>query len=185
MDQFMEEVVSKHNKSSENLLYALSFVVMVISGLLAMFMFNLVTMAIGTQGFSSGMIMDIAVTVLMIASAVFIFLFKDRIRTEYEYTFTNGVMDFAKVFNNRKRKTLGTMNVRNVEACGMVRSGSFQRYLKMPGIKRLNWFINRDAELFYFYYQKDGAKSLMIIEPSTALRDLILKAIGPGKFQNN
>ncbi len=185
MDQFMEEVVTKRNKSSENLIYVLSFAVMIISGLLAIFMFNLLTMAISTQGFNTGMIVDIVVTLLLIASTVLLFLYKDRIRTEYEYTFTNGVLDFAKVFNNRKRKALGTMNVRNVEAVGMVRSGSFQRYLKMPGIKRINWFLNRDAELFYMYFQKDSVKSLMVIEPSDTMREMIVRAAGQGKFQNN
>jgi hypothetical protein len=185
VDQFMEEVVTKRNKSSENLLYVLSYVVMILSGIIAIFMFNLLTMAISTQGFSSGMIMDIAVTLLMIASAVLVFLYKDRIKTEYEYTFTNGTMDFAKVFNNRKRKNLGTMNVRNVEACGMVSAGAFQRYLKMPNIKRINWFVNRDAELFFLYFQKDAVKSLMILEPSAEMRSLIIKAAGSGKYQQN
>ena len=185
MDQFMEEVVARRNKSSESLMYALSYIVMIISGIIAIFMFNLITMAISSQGFSSGMVLDIAVTLAMIASSVLVFLYKDRIKTEYEYTFTNGTMDFAKVFNNRKRKNLGTMNVRNIEACGMVSSGSFQRYLKTPNIKRINWFVNRDAELFYLYFQKDSVKSLMILEPSADMRALIIKAAGPGKHQQN
>ncbi|NLB38256.1 MAG: hypothetical protein GX810_03275, partial [Clostridiales bacterium] len=103
---------------------------------------------------------------------------------EYEYTFTNGQMDFARVFNNKKRKALGTMNVRNVEACGKVSSGSFHRYLSMPGVKRINWFLNRDAELFYFYFVKDNVKNIMVIEPSPEMLDLIIKAC-PGKYQQN
>lgn len=185
MDQFMEEVVVKRNRSSENMLYILSWVFMILTGIGAIFMFNLLTMAIGSQGFHSGMILDIVVTLLLIASCVLLFLNKDKIKMEYEYTFTNGILDFARVFNNRKRKNLGTMQVRNVEALGMVSSGSFHRYLSMPGIKRINWFLNRDAELFYMFYQKDGNKSLMIIEPSQTLRDLIIRAAGQGKLQQN
>lgn len=185
MDQFMEEVVTKRNRGSENIMLALAWVTMILSGIIAVFMFNLITMTISSQGFSMGMIIDIVITLLMIAACVLTFLYKDRIKTEYEYTFTNGVLDFAKVFNNRKRKALGTMNVRNVEALGMVSSGSFNRYLSMPGIKRINWFINRDAELFYLYFQKDGAKSLMVIEPSEAMRTMIIRAAGQGKLQQN
>ena len=114
-----------------------------------------------------------------------LFIYRDRIRTEYEYTFTNGTMDFAKVFNNRKRKPLGTMNIRNVEACGMVDSGSFRRYLSVPGVVQLNWFLNRGARLFYFYLIKDGKKSLMVLEPSEAMLELIKKFVGQGKFQTN
>lgn len=185
MDQFMEEVASKRNKGAENMMLVLAWAAMIMSGIIAMFMFNLISMAISTQGFSAGMILDIAITVAMIAAAVLIFLFKDRIKTEFEYTFTNGILDFAKVFNNRKRKAIGTMNVKNVEAVGMVNSGSFKRYLNMPGIKRLNWFINRDAELFYLYFQRDGAKSLLVMEPSEAMRNMIIRAAGQGKFQKN
>ncbi len=185
MDQFMEEVVTKRNRGAENIMMALAWVMMILSGLLAIFMFNLITMTISTQGFSTRMLLDIVITLLMIATAVFLFLYKDRIKTEYEYTFTNGVLDFAKVFNNRKRKALGTMNVRNVEAVGMVNSGSFRRYLNMPNIKRINWFLNREAELFYMFFQKDGQKSLMVIEPSEEMRNLIIRAAGPGKMQQN
>ncbi len=77
------------------------------------------------------------------------------------------------------------MNVRNVEAVGMVNSGSFRRYLNMPNIKRINWFLNREAELFYMFFQKDGQKSLMVIEPSEEMRNLIIRAAGPGKMQQN
>ena len=181
----MEEVVYKRNKGAENILLVLAWAAMIMSGIIAMFMFNLITMTISAQGFSAGMVLDIVITLLMVAAAVLIFLYKDRIKTEYEYTFTNGILDFAKVFNNRKRKALGTMNVKNVEAIGMVSSGSFNRYLNMPGIKRINWFINRDADLFYLFFQKDGAKSLLVMEPSEAMRNMIIRAAGQGKLQKN
>ena len=185
MDQFMEEVVTKHNRSAENLLLGLAWVTMILSGLFAMFMFNIMIMTVSTQGFSTAMVFDVALTLLMLGTSVFLFLFKDRIKTEYEYTFTNGILDFAKVFNNRKRKTMGTMNVRNVEALGMVNSGSFKRYLTMPGVKRINWFLNRDAELFYMYFQKDNVKSLMVIEPSPEMRQMIIRAAGQSTFSTN
>ena len=185
IDQFREEVVTRRNKTIESLVFALANVIMVLSGIYALFMVNIMLSLIAAQGFSSGMLFEIAVLVVMIAAAVLLFLFRDRIRTEYEYTFTNGTMDSAQVFNNRKRKPLGTMNIRNVEACGMVDSGSFRRYLSTTGIVRLNWFLNRDAQLFFFYFVKDSKKSLMVIEPSEEMLSLIRKNVGQGKFQTN
>lgn len=185
MDQFREEVATRRNRTGENIMYTLAFVIMILSGITAVFMFNVLTMTISTQGFDMSMMAFIVLTLLMAASAVLIFLYKDRIKTEYEYTFTNGIMDFARVFNNRKRKTLGTMNIKNVEACGKVSSGSFHRYVSMPGVRRLNWFLNRDADLFYFYFVKDSAKTLMVIEPSETMVELIVRAAGPGKYQKN
>lgn len=185
MDQFREEVVIRRSKGIENLSYISANIVMVITGLYGLISVNLLLSIISTRGFSADMIFSILLTVLMIGASVVCFLFRDRIKTEYEYTFTNGIMDFAKVFNNKKRKALGTMNIRNVEACGYVDSGSFRRYLSMPQIKRTNWFLNRDAKLFYFYYVKNSEKNLLIFEPSEEMRGLIMTNVGQGKYQQN
>lgn len=183
-DHFREEVVTRRARSSESLLYILANISMVLTGVVGLFMFNvLLPQVLGA--FDVQMIPVILFTLLLLASCVLIFLYRDRIKTEYEYTFTNGTMDFAKVYNNRKRKPLGTMNVRNVEACGMVASGSFKRYLNVPDVKRLNWFLNRDANLFYFYFVKDSKKSLMVLEPSEEMISLIKRYVGQGKFQVN
>ena len=92
---------------------------------------------------------------------------------------------FAQVFNNKKRKNLGTMNLKNVEAMGLVNSGSFNRYINMPGIKRSNWFVNRDAQLFYFYFSKENVKRIIIIEVSDEMQALIKRYAAPGAFQVN
>ncbi|MDI9520036.1 MAG: hypothetical protein QM308_02630 [Bacillota bacterium] len=185
LDQFREEVVIKRNRTFEGLAMAVANVTMVLSAIMAMFMLQSVMVMISAQGFSVEMLIYIAMMLLVAGTAVLLFLFKDRIRTEYEYTFTNGTMDFAQVYNNRKRKALGTMNIKNVEACGLVSSGSFHRYLNMPNVNKLNWFLNRDANLFYFYFTKDSKKTILIIEPSDEMIDLIKKNVGQGKFQTN
>lgn len=84
IDQFREEVVTRRNRTLENLLMAIANIFMVVSGIFAMFMLQSVLMVISTQGFSSGLILTVLITLLFIASAALLFLFKDRIRTEYE-----------------------------------------------------------------------------------------------------
>jgi hypothetical protein len=185
MDMFHEEVVIKKNPSAQNALYMLSLVLLVLAGAYALFMFNVLIMVISSQGFSSALIVDIVFVLLAAAAAVVLFLYRDRIKMEYEYTFTNGIMDFAQVYNNKKRKNLGSMNIRNVEACGLVSSGAFKRFNTMPGVKMTNWFLNRDAELFYFYFVKDTAKNIIVIEPSSTLVDMIKRTVGSGKYQVN
>ncbi len=185
MDLFHEEVVVKKNQGLQNLLYALAMVVMVLSGLYALIMINPLIFVITQEGFSASMLIDIIIFIISVAACILIFIYRDRIKTEYEYTFTNGILDFAKVFNNRKRKNLGSMNVRNVDACGLVSSGSFKRYSQMPGIKITNWFLNRDANLFYFYFVKNSEKNMIVIEPSDTLIGLIKKVMPSGKYQVN
>lgn len=167
MDHFMEEVVVKHKKGLNEILYYLSWVILVFSALVAVWGLNMITL-----GLTTGNGLDwfsVIFTLVSAGIAVYTYLFHDKLRTEYEYTFTNGALDFAEVYNNKKRKSLGSLNVRNVEAFGKVSGNSFKRLVNTPGIKRMNWFLNREAELYYFYFSKDNNKKMIILEPSEEL----------------
>ena len=185
MDQFLEEVVVKRSRGTQTAAYVMANVLMVLLGAVAMLNFTSITSVLAMEGFGLNFVLVLVRLVIFGGAAVALFLYRDRLKTEYEYTFTNGQMDFAKVFNNKKRKSLGTMNIRNVEACGLVSSGSFNRYISMQGIKRTNWFLNREAELLYFYFQKDSQKRIIIIEPSEEMISLIKKNLPQGVWQNN
>ena len=179
-DHFLEEVVIKHKNGLNRALYMISWVMIVATGILALLSFSAVTSGITTGRFSW---MDLVMLVVCGGICAYTFFFHDKILTEYEYTFTNGALDFAEVYNNKKRKSLGSLNVRNVEAFGKVNSNSFQRYISMPGIKRMNWFLNREAELYYFYYAKDQSKNIIILEPSEEMTDMIRKYLPRGAWQ--
>ncbi len=140
MDHFLEEVVIKQKNGLNRVVYYLSWVIMVLSGMFAVLQLQLL--------FAQFDIISLVITLLFGGIAVYIFLFHDRLLTEYEYTFTNGALDFAEVYNNKKRKSLGSLNVKTVDAFGKVSSGSFQRYLNMQGVKRMKWFLNREEELY-------------------------------------
>ena len=110
MDRFLEEIVVKKNKVLNEILFVLSMVVMVLSALMGLFNLQFLFYAFSVP--------QLVVTLINIGIAVVLFLFRDRLRTDYEYTFTNGDMDFAMVFNNRKRKSLGSLKVNRVDAFG-------------------------------------------------------------------
>ena len=175
MDHFLEEVVVKRHNTVNRILYYFSWVIMIFSALIAS-----MTLGTLTSAFSW---FSVIVIVISAGIAVYTWFFHDKLLTEYEYTFTNGSLDFAEVYNNKKRKSLGSLNVRNVEAFGKVNSSSFQRYLNMPGIKRMNWFLNRDAELYYFYFTKESDKKMIILEPSEDMVDYIRKYLPVGAWR--
>lgn len=178
MDNFREEIVVKKNRGLDNAVHALLMVVMVISGFLALISLSSITV-------SSSIVGSIISIVVFGGTAGLIWWKKDIFRVEYEYTFTNGELDFAAVYGNSKRKELGSMRVKNVDAAGMVSSGSFNRYVNMPGVKKSNWFLNRGAELFYFYYAKDGSKRIIICEPSEEMITMIKRYLPNGVYQIN
>ena len=188
MDNFLEEVATKRNRGLQTVLYGMANVMMVLFAIFGVMGLNTVTYMFSgvIEGVTTlNAIIATVEVVIVLAMAVVLYLFRDRIRTEYEYTFTNGQMDFAQVFNNKKRKNLGTMNIRNVEAMGLVASGSFNRYLNMKDVKRSNWFVNRDAQLFYFYFSKDNQKRMIIIEVSDEMLSLIKRYAAQGTYQVN
>lgn len=175
MDHFLEEVVVKRNNTLNRILYYLSWAIIILSALTASI--TLGTLSANFNWFS------VAVIVISAGIAVYTWFFHDKLLTEYEYTFTNGSLDFAEVYNNKKRKSLGSLNVKNVEAFGKVASPSFQRFLSMPGIKRMNWFLNRDAELYYFYFSKESSRKVIILEPSEEMVDYIRHYLPNGAWR--
>ena len=177
MDRFLEEVVTKHKRGLDEVLYYMSWVVMIFCAVLGFaflqslpYSFNVAT---------------VIVTVIPIAIAIYLWIIHDRFRTEYEYTFTNGSLDFAMVFNNKKRKSLGSLNIAKVDAFGKVSSGSFRRHTSGNNIKHLRWFLNRDSELYYIAFSKESQKSVIVFEPSEDMVAYIKHYLPYGAHQEN
>lgn len=169
MDNFREEVAVRRSAGLYNFLYVLAWAAMGLSALLAMMGLSGV-MTMFSTGFD---ITPIALLLVFGGIAFGIFRYKDELKSEYEYVFTNGDLDVSKVLNNSRRRYLTCLNMKNVEAAGAVTSPSFNRYLSMPGMKKHNWFLNRDAKLYYFYFNKASVKHLMVVELSDQMVDLV------------
>ena len=177
MDRFLEEVVKKHSRGLDEVMYYLSWVLMIVSAVLGFACLQMMMYSFGLG--------TIIPTVLFIGIAVYLFFTHDKLRTEYEYTFTNGSLDFAMVFNNKKRKSLGSLNVAKVDAFGKVQSGSFRRHTSGNDVKHLRWFLNRESELYYIAFSKEGKKSVIIFEPSEEMVGYIKHYLPYGAYQEN
>ncbi len=177
MDRFLEEVVTKHRRGLDEAMYYLSWVMMIVCAVLGFMMLQMVFYA-----FSVGTVVP---TVVFLGIAVYLWLTHDKIRTEYEYTFTNGSLDFAMVFNNKKRKSLGSLNIAKVDAFGKVQSGSFRRHTTGKEVKHLRWFLNRESELYYLAFSKEGKKSVIVFEPSEEMVGHIKHYLPYGALQEN
>jgi len=175
MDNFKEDVVVSRNRLLPNILYAISWVFIVALGLFALLSFEMLF-----ASFSVGTVLTLLISG---GAAVGLFLLKDNLKVEYEYSFTNGSLDFAKVLRSARRKELGSMNVQNVAACGHVAHESFRKFLAMPDVSKKNWFLNRDGNLFYFYYEKENKKHMIIIEPSEEMVEMIRAYVPAGVYR--
>ena len=170
MDKFKEEIVVRRHSGFANFTYYLAWTMLVLFGVIGIFMLQAALNTIGTGAFAWG---SVIVAVVFIALAVLLWVKKDGLRIEYEYTFTNGVLDVSMVLNNSKRRYLSEINMKIVESIGSVQHPSFNRYLNDKTIKRHNWFLNRDANLTYIYFTKNGVRHLAVIEPSQEMLNMI------------
>lgn len=174
-DHFKEDVVISRKPMLANILYAMCFIFMILSALYGVLLVQVLMFAFD--------VMTLILVALSFGAAVLMFMVKDNFKVEYEYAFTNGYLDFAKVLRAAKRKELGSVKVANVSACGHVSHESFRRYLAMKDVEKMNWFLNRDGNLFYFYYVKDGRKKMIIFEPSEEMVGMIRHYLPVGVYQ--
>ena len=170
MDNFKEEIVVRRHNGFANFTYYFAWTMIVFFGVIGIFMLQATLNTIGSGAFAWG---SLIVSIIMIALAALLWIKKDGLRVEYEYTFTNGILDISMVLNNTKRRYLSEINMKIVESIGPVTHPSFNRYLNDKAIKRHNWFLNRDANLIYIYFTKNGARHLAIIEPSPEMVSMI------------
>ena len=171
MDNFKEEIVVKRHNGLNTAVYYMSWVFIILFGLLGIIYVYGVLGTIGNgQSFEW---MPLVLGLILIGIAVLLYLKKDGLRIEYEYTFTNGTLDVSKVMNNSKRKYLAEIPLKIVESCGSVTHPSFQRYLNDKTLKKHNWFLNRDNDLIYLFFSKNSVKHLAIIEPSQEMQQMM------------
>lgn len=178
MDDFLEQTAVRQKQGAFTLLYYLAWVVMAVCGVIALLsLTNVVGMNPETGGIAFHLPM-LVMAVVFGGLAFLCFRGKDECRVEYDYSFTNGSLDVSKVMNERRRRYLCSVETKDVISCGPASGPAFQKALKEPGIKQHNWFVNREARLTYFYFQKKGVKHVMVLE----LNDEMISVIRSKKY---
>jgi len=184
-DHFREEAVYQHKRGMNEALYYLAIIIMVISGLWGILELTSCLQLLLNGAFTSDYLIGLVIGIVSAAMAVLLWFYRGRLRTEFEYTFTNGDLAFAAVFNNVKRKSLGNLNVKTVDAFGPVQSGAFNRYVSMQGVQQTRWFLNRDGNLYFFFFQKNGNKRLIVFEPTNEMVEDIKFYLPHGAYQEH
>ena len=180
LDNFHEEVAVKRNRSLNTLLYGVAWIAMIILAVLAFSNLQYVVNLILNGSFD---IATIVTTLVCGALAVLIWMKKDNLRVEYDYTFTNGDLDVGKVFGNSRRKLMTSLAMKNVESAGAVTDKSFQRFMNNKDVKKHNWFVNRDAKLYYFYFVKNEVRHAIILELSDEMITMLKPYLPFGVWQ--
>ncbi len=162
-DLFREESVSKVNTGINTLIFVLAWIGLAFNGFMAVLWFQTIFAQLGQGSFN---IMPVILFLIFGGLTYFCFFVKNNQKLEYDYTFTNGTLDIAKIYNNSRRKKLLTTDVREFEILAPASDEGFQRMLQHPGIKKLNYFLNRGGGLYYAVFTNNGEKTILIFEPS-------------------
>lgn len=178
MDDFLEQTAVRQKRGAFTALYYLAWVFMVIFGMMAVFS---LTSVVGTNYETGGMVFRPQFLIGLVVFGGLAFLLyraKDECRVEYDYSFTNGSLDISKVMNERRRRYLCALETNEVISCGPAKGPAFEKALKEPDVKVHNWFVNREAKLYYFYFQKKGVKHVIVLE----LNDAMIAVIRSKKY---
>lgn len=110
MDNFAEQLVVKHQSSSDRMKKMAVFVIGCLMTIL------LAVVAVLTLG--SGTLISMIALILAAATGFGTYYFMQESYVEYEYTFTNGELDIDKIVAKKKRIELVTLNVKNFKDFG-------------------------------------------------------------------
>ena len=186
MDDFLEQTAVRRRQGLHTLLYYFCWVIIILLAMLAM---------IGLYGImgvdpETGRLRLNWISLLIALAAggagFLVYRGKDSLRVEYDYCFTNGTLDISMVLNSRRRRYLCEMDMKDVVRCGPATGPAFLKTLREPNIRRHNWFVNREANLYYFYFQKKGVRHMAVMELSDEMISTIRsrKYLQPGVWHD-
>ena len=173
MDDFLEIVAFRRKQGIYTALYYFCWLFIVLFGLMAAISLSGI---VGVNPETGGAVFswqNLVITLVFGASAFLLWRGSDSCRVEYDYTFTNGNLDVSRVLNNKRRKYLTALEMKDVIRCGPASGQAFLKTLNEKDVKRHNWFVNREANLYFFYFQKKGQKHVIILELTQEMVDMI------------
>ena len=164
MDDFLETIAVRRKQGMYTLMYYACWLLIIVFGLVAVYSLAGI---VGVNPETGGIVFswqNLLLTLVFGGAAYLLWRASDNCRVEYDYTFTNGCLDVSRVLNNKRRKYLTALEMKDVIRCGPATGPAFQKTLKEPGVKVHNWFVNRDANLYFFYFQRKGVKHVIVVE---------------------
>ena len=163
MDVFVEQVVTRKNRALREVLFYGAWVLLVACALIGLsgLMNVLYTGADGGLAFRP---LAAGMAVVFLSGAFLLWRAALRLRTEYDYSFTNGVIDVARVMNGRKRTYLTSFDVKELRAAGEENSPAYPSCARQDGVQLHRWYLNKEAKKFFFFFEKKGGRHLVVLE---------------------
>lgn len=123
---------------------------------------------------------------LFIALAALCWRSKDRLFVDYDYSFNEDALNISAVYNSRRRKQLGTLDLRSIRLCGSTDSAAYKKLIAQRQITCRKWYANPSQPLTFFMYEEGGKRECVILELNEAMIERIRRSnrLAPGTWNN-
>lgn len=178
MDNFLDVIIVRKNKGLFSLLYFFISLIMIIFALIgSIFLFQIMR--------PDGIDFRAAIIFVIAGGLAFLmFWLRGNTRIDYDISFTNGLVEIARVANNIKRKEIAKFYMKDVEVGEYTNSQNFNRYTSNKNLKRINVVLNRDEKQFYVVVKVKDAPHLVVMEANAELIAL-MKQYNPRNVKVN
>ena len=180
-DIFYEESARTQNEKSASIKYNIFNTLSIISFIFMVLWLVLIFIA---YDFTKGSTYINIIIVLMpfalfLSSGIVLCKIKNKFYVDYDYTFVTGSISIAKVVKNIKRYPVIEFETSKIEKLGKYGSETFNKYVSLPGIKKLILTSNDSPEkekaFYYLIINTDGEKKLLVLECSETFIYNVLK----------
>ena len=164
MDNFLDIIIVRKKKGLFSLLYFFASVFMIIFALVGVIgLYNILPQSQEGSGFSINW--GSAIIFLVCGGIAFLLYWqRGSLKIDYDISFTNGLVELARVANNIKRKELGRFYMKEVEIAELTTSSNYNRYTSMKNIKKIDVTLNKDVKKFFLVVRIKEAAHLVIME---------------------
>lgn len=177
LDSFYEESAVNLNEKKQNTIYSIFHGVQILFVALAfiwgLFFMGFLPLPNAEQGVTFAQILPdwiffFMVLLLFISFAVVCSILKKRYNVSFDYVCVSGELRISKVFNGKKRKLICRLDPADIIQVGDMDGNSYNRLMKMPGIKEVvctpNYTAASGKFFMYVLANADGAKKIFLLE---------------------
>lgn len=172
MDDFLEQIVTRRRRALCGVGYYALWVAAVLCAVGGLW--NLVNMvSFASQGGLRFDLMALILAIALLGAAFACWRATFYLRVEYDYTFTNGVLDVARVLNGKRRVNLASLEMRSLRAAGDEDSKAFHACARDGAVRTHRWYLNGENRRSFFLFEKNGVRHLALLELNDEMKRMI------------
>ena len=172
MENYCEQTVIRAQSGRNRALYALAWMAIIFMMLSAV-IFGASILGTAENGSLSFSWLSAIICIAMLALSFIIFRAKDRLNLEYDYLLQDDSFSVTAVMNNRRRKTVLSLQLGRIQECGIHDGRQFSGTVD-------KFYLEADARLTYICFEDKGSRRTALVQLN---EDMIAQLCGSRALQ--